>query len=42
MRLQFQELESSYSMAKSTYENAAAGLEAERLRLEQECNNLQV
>ncbi len=42
VRLEFQELETSYTMAKTTYENAAAGLEAERLRLEQECNNLQV
>ena len=41
VRLQYQELETSYTMAKTTYENAAAGLEAERLRLEQECNNLQ-
>jgi len=41
VRLQYQELESSYTMAKTTYENAAAGLEAERLRLEQECNHLQ-
>ncbi len=42
VRLQYQELESSYTMAKTTYDNAAAGLEAERLRLEQECNHLQV
>ena len=36
-----QELESAYLMAKGTYDNAAAGLESERSRLEQDCSGLQ-
>lgn len=41
VRQQFQELEQFYLKHKKTYENTAAGLESERLKLEQECEKLQ-
>merc|ERR1712226_673968 len=41
VRQQFQELEQIYLKHKKTYENTAAGLESERLKLEQECEKLQ-